>query len=175
MSQASGTGLGDDLQATMEAILQCLDKLDTIEERISALEAKLLELQPLQDQVTLLEETVIEQGKQQRTLHAAINRVEREQGCQHKELNAAIERVIVTQRNLGWANQAHRQAGDDGADVGNGAFLPTTPKLEFSKFDDTSDPLLWLNHCERYFLVRRTPEHQRVAFAAFYLLDDAQL
>jgi hypothetical protein len=27
----------------------------------------------------------------------------------------------------------------------------------------------------RYFLVRRTPEHQRVAFAAFYLLDDAQL
>jgi hypothetical protein len=28
--------------------------------------------------------------------------------------------------------------------------------LEFLKFDGTSDPLLWLNHCERYFLVRRT-------------------
>jgi hypothetical protein len=54
MSQASSTGLGDDLQATMEAILQRLDKLDTIEERIDALEAKFPELQPLQDQVVLL-------------------------------------------------------------------------------------------------------------------------
>jgi BMFP domain-containing protein YqiC len=60
MSQASGTGSGDDLQATMEAILQRLDKLDTIEERMNALEAKLPELQPLQDQVTLLEGTVTE-------------------------------------------------------------------------------------------------------------------
>jgi hypothetical protein len=32
-----------------------------------------------------------------------------------------------------------------------------------------------LNRCEWYFFVRRTSEHQRVAFAAFYLLDDAQL
>jgi hypothetical protein len=39
MSQASSTGSGDDLQATMEAILQRLDKLNTIEERIGALEA----------------------------------------------------------------------------------------------------------------------------------------
>jgi BMFP domain-containing protein YqiC len=46
-SQASGTGSRDDLQATMKAILQRLDKLDTIEERIGALEAKLPELQPL--------------------------------------------------------------------------------------------------------------------------------
>jgi hypothetical protein len=65
MSQAFGTGSGDDLQATMGAILQHLDKLDTIEERIDALEAKLLELQPLQDQVTLLEEMVTKQGEQQ--------------------------------------------------------------------------------------------------------------
>jgi hypothetical protein len=78
MSQASSTGSGDNLQATMEAILQRLDKLDTIEERIGTLEAKLPELQPLQDQVTLLEETVNEQGEQQRTLYAAIDRVERE-------------------------------------------------------------------------------------------------
>jgi hypothetical protein len=65
MSQASSTGSGDDLQATMEAILQRLDKLDTIEERIGALETKLPKLQPLQDQVTLLEGTVIEQGELQ--------------------------------------------------------------------------------------------------------------
>jgi hypothetical protein len=75
MSQASDTGSGDNLQATMETILQRLDKLYTIEERIGALEAKLPELQPLQDQVTLLEETVTEKGEQQRTLHATIDRV----------------------------------------------------------------------------------------------------
>jgi hypothetical protein len=175
MSQASDTGLGYDLQATMEAILQRLDKLDTIEERIGAPEAKLPELQPLQDQVTLLEEMVTEQGEQQRTLHAAIDRVEREQGCQHQELHAAIDRVAAAQRNLGQANQSRRRAGDDCVDTGDGVFLPTTHKLEFLKFDGTTDPLPWLNHYERYFLVRRTPEHQRVAFATFYLLDDAQL
>jgi hypothetical protein len=175
MSQASGTGSGDDLQATMEAILQRLDKLDTIEERIGALEAKLLELQPLQDQVTLLEGTVTEQGEQQRALHAAIDRVEREQGWQHQELHTAIEHVAATQRILGQANQGRRKAGDDDADTGDGAFLPTTHKLEFLKFDGTSNPLPWLNRCERYFLVRRTPEHQRVALAVFYLLDDTQL
>jgi hypothetical protein len=172
MSQASSTDSGDDLQATMEAILQRLDKLDMIEERIGALEAKLPELQPLQDQVTLLEGTVIEQGEQQRTLHAAIDRVEREHERQHQESHAAIERVAATQHNLGQANQGRRQAGDGGVDASDGAFLPTTHKLEFLKFDGTSDPLPWLNRCERYFLVRRTPEHQCVAFAAFYLLDD---
>jgi hypothetical protein len=48
-------------------------------------------------------------------------------------------------------------------------------KLKFPKFDGSDDPLPWLNRCEQYFHVRRTPEHQRVTFAAFYLLDDAQL
>jgi hypothetical protein len=33
----------------------------------------------------------------------------------------------------------------------------------------------WLNRYERYVHVRRTPENQQVAFATFYLLDDAQL
>jgi hypothetical protein len=175
MSQAFGTGSGDDLQATMGAILQHLDKLDTIEERIDALEAKLLELQPLQDQVTLLEEMVTKQGEQQWTLHAAIDRIEREQGRQHQELHATIDHVAAAQRNLGQANQGRRRAGDDGADTSDEAFLPTTHKLDFPKFNGTSDPLPWLNHCERYFLVRRTPEHQRVAFVVFYHLDDSQL
>jgi hypothetical protein len=74
-------------------------------------------------------------------------------------LHAAIEHVTATQRNLGQANQGHRRARDDDVDADDGAFLPTTHKLEFLKFDGTSDPLLWLNRCERYFLVRRTPEH----------------
>jgi hypothetical protein len=47
--------------------------------------------------------------------------------------------------------------------------------LEFAKFDGTGDPLSWLNHCERYFYVRCTPENKRVSLAAFYLLNNAQL
>jgi hypothetical protein len=48
-------------------------------------------------------------------------------------------------------------------------------KLKFPKFDGSDAPMPWLNRCERYFHVRHTSEHQRVAFATFYLLDDAQL
>jgi hypothetical protein len=51
----------------------------------------------------------------------------------------------------------------------------TAHKLEFPKFDGSSDPLPWLNRYKRYFHVCRTPEYQRVPFAAFCLLDDAQL
>jgi hypothetical protein len=59
---------------------------------------------------------------------------------------------------------------DDGGD-----FLPTYHKLDLPKFDDTNDPLAWLNRCEHYFRVCRTPEQKRVSYASFHLLDDAQL
>jgi hypothetical protein len=54
-------------------------------------------------------------------------------------------------------------------------FSQTSHKIEFSKLDGTSDPLLWLNRCERYFRIHKTPEHHYVPYASFYLLDDAQL
>jgi hypothetical protein len=47
--------------------------------------------------------------------------------------------------------------------------------MEFSKYDDVGDPMTWLNRCEHYFRVQRTPENPRVAYAPFYLTDDAQL
>jgi hypothetical protein len=70
--------------------------------------------------------------------------------------------------------QSQWQGGDDD-NITAGDDFPTTPhKLEFLKFDSSGNPLPWLNRCERYFHVHGTPEHQRVAFAAFYLLlDDA--
>jgi hypothetical protein len=54
-------------------------------------------------------------------------------------------------------------------------FVLTTHKLEFLKFDGKGDPLPWLIRCERYIRLRRTPEDMKVSFAAFNLLDDAQL
>jgi hypothetical protein len=62
----------------------------------------------------------------------------------------------------------HRLAGDDEG-------FPTTRKMEFPKYDDIGDSLLWLNRYERYFRFRRTPDNRRVAYVSFYLTDDAQL
>jgi hypothetical protein len=51
----------------------------------------------------------------------------------------------------------------------------TSHKMEFPKYDDVGDPMSWLNRCEHYFRVQRTPKNRRVAYASFYLTDDAQL
>jgi hypothetical protein len=80
---------------------------------------------------------------------------------QHHPLSTTVTRLET----------AHR----DDDDMMGGDIVPTVHKLEFSKFDGTGDPLLWLNHCKRYVHVRRTPDHQQVSFTAFYLLDDGQL
>jgi hypothetical protein len=70
----------------------------------------------------------------------------------------------------GGRRQQGRDEDDGGEDI-----IPTTHKLEFLKYDGTGDPLPWLNRCERYFTVHRTPELKRAALAACYLLNDAQL
>jgi hypothetical protein len=67
------------------------------------------------------------------------------------------------------------QGADPDAD-GTGDQPPhSTHKIEFTKFDRTGDPMACLNHCERYFTLHGTPANQRIQYASFYLLDDAQL
>jgi hypothetical protein len=53
--------------------------------------------------------------------------------------------------------------------------FPTTHKIEFPRYDGVGDPLPWLNWCEHYFLVWRTPKNRRVAYASFYLTNNTQL
>jgi hypothetical protein len=57
----------------------------------------------------------------------------------------------------------------------NGDFLLTYHKLDFPKYDESIDPLPWLTRCEHNFRIHRTPDHKRVSYASFHLLDDAQL
>jgi hypothetical protein len=57
-------------------------------------------------------------------------------------------------------------------DQDNDEFLPTYHKLDFPKFDGSCEPLPWLNYCVHYFRVHRTPDHKRVSYAPFHLLND---
>jgi hypothetical protein len=96
----------------------------------------------------------------------------------HQVLQDAVNHVESAQSAPGASRpppHVRRVPGD--ADAGDPAAdpVPMAHKLEFPKFDGTGDPLPWLNRCERFFHMRWTPDDKRVAFTAFYLLDDAQL
>jgi hypothetical protein len=42
-------------------------------------------------------------------------------------------------------------------------------------FDGSGDLLPWINHYKHYFHVSRMPDHPRMSYALFHLLDNAQL
>jgi hypothetical protein len=123
--------------------------------RLAAIEDIVRPLQPLHDQVTALQATVADQQQQQATLNIALTCVE----------------TTVRNRGLGAGMSRRHAAGEEDDDQD----FPTVHKLELPKYDGSSDPLPWLNRCDRYFKVRRTPEHKKVLYVAFHLLDHAQL
>jgi hypothetical protein len=63
-----------------------------------------------------------------------------------------------------------RRCQDDDEDA-----FPTTHKMEFPKYDGTSDPLPWLNVCERYFYIWRTPKLRRITYTSIYLTNYVEL
>jgi hypothetical protein len=86
-------------------------------------------------------------------------------------IEAAVHDMGLANGNQqGW----HQGLGANDDELGDN-FVPMTHKLEFLKYDGTVDPLPWINWCEQYFRVWRTPEHKRVAYSTFHLLEDAQL
>jgi hypothetical protein len=148
MSSTSVVGSGSgDKEVTLKDVIM----------RLAAIEEIVRALQPLREQVPLLAATVTEQGQQQIALQLALGRVE----------NSLADPGVPRPSRCSVAQGNDEEAGED--------FVPTTQKLEFPKFDGTGDPLPWLNRCEHYFRLRRTPEDKKVSYAAFNLLDDAQL
>jgi hypothetical protein len=121
--------------------------------RLAAIEEIIQPLAPLGDQVPALQETVAGLQQQQATTTAILTR---------------IDNII---RAISRANGRRRNAGEDDGDPE----FPTVHKIEFPKYDGTGDPLPWLNRCDRYFAVRRTPENKKVLYASLHLLDDVQL
>jgi hypothetical protein len=70
-----------------------------------------------------------------------------EQEQQHITLNLAANPVETALHDQPPGGVPHHRHTNDEDDLGND-FIPTTHKLEFTKFDGTSDPLSWLNRCE---------------------------
>ncbi|OIT36537.1 putative mitochondrial protein, partial [Nicotiana attenuata] len=48
-------------------------------------------------------------------------------------------------------------------------------KLDFPTFDGSTNPLIWLHRCEKFFSNQHTQEEDKVGLAAFHMLGEAQL
>jgi hypothetical protein len=125
--------------------------------RLATIEDIVRPLQPMHEQVSTLQAMVADQQQQQVASNITLTRVE----------------TTVHERGLGGGtgNGHHCNTGQEDDDQD---FL-MVHKLEFPKHDGMSDPLPWLNRCDRYFKVCRTVEHKKVPYAAFHLLNDAWL
>jgi hypothetical protein len=147
MSRTSVAGNGSGAGEEPEVTLQDLAR------RLAAIEELIRPLVPLEEQVPALQATVGGLQQQQATTTATLTRLDN------------------TVRAIGGANGRRRNAAEEEGDPE----FPTVHKVEFPKYDDTGDPLPWLNRCDRYFTVRRTPEHKKVQYTSLHLPDDAQL
>jgi hypothetical protein len=147
MSRTSVVNNGSGAGEEPEVTLQDLAR------RLVAIEELIRPLVPLEEQVPALQATVAGLQQQQATTTAILTRMDN------------------TVRAIGGANGRRRIAAEEEGDPE----FPTVYKVEFLKYDGMGDPLPWLNQCDRYFAVRRTPEHKRVQYASLHLLDDAQL
>jgi hypothetical protein len=171
MTSTAGQGSGSKSEDMLATIMKQLAAMDA---RLQSMEGRLHVVDSIKAKVTTLEESTGELGAQQDTLSSAVERIDLAQ----TQFAAAADKAAADSRqptppDRHYQGNRRRQGRDE--DDGGEDIIPTTHKLEFPKYDGTGDPLPWLNRCERYFMVHRTPEPKRIALAACYLLDDAQL
>jgi hypothetical protein len=179
MSPASGAGSGKETTLTLEALAK---RFDSFEEILRSLSTRVTDneqqTQALNIALLRLEHgnvSMSDKGPAPGYAAAAPSPVASNgepSGAASRAVDSSVTPPSASNRPAASPPQPRRHNGpDDDADAGE--FLPTYHKLDFPKFDGSSDPLPWLNRCEHYFRVRRTPEHKRVPYASFYLLDDA--
>jgi hypothetical protein len=139
----SGKDKGDELDVTLKDMVV----------RLAAIEAIVWPLQPLRDQVLKLVAMVTEKGQQQDALQLTLTHVENT--LADPSAPRPVHRHIAQEEDV--------EAGDE--------FMPAAHKLQFPTFDDKSYLLPWLNRCDRYFRLRRTPEDKMVAYYRYYRLE----
>jgi hypothetical protein len=165
MTSIVGPGSGSKSHDILATIMKQLAAMDA---RLQSMEGRLHTVDSIKEKVTALKESTGELRVQQGTLSSAVERIDLAQ----TQLAANADNVATEPREL---PPDHHHRHGRGEDDGGDDIIPTTHKLEFPKYDGTNDPLSWLNQCERYFTVRRTPELKRVMLVSCYLLDDTQL
>jgi hypothetical protein len=170
MSSLSDQGSGSQSDDMLTAIFK---QLSTMDEHLRSMENKLHLVDTMQAKVSTLEESTGDLAAQQDTLSSAIERINLAQTP--LAANGGRGGTAPREPPQGQSQHAGRHRHGDDDDAAGDDIVSTTHKLEFPKYDGTNDPLPWLNICERYFHVRRTPEPKRVPLAACYLFDDAQL
>jgi hypothetical protein len=154
-----------------------MTSIDDMAKRFTGMEEKIKPLQPLIDVVKKLAVQVTDQGQQQHALNLALLRLEHGDDAPLPQHEAGVaSRTTHTNHTSidGSAIPNRRRPPFEEVEDG-GDFLPTYHKLDFTKFDGSSDPLPWLNRCEHYFRVHHTLEHKRVSYASFHLREDVQL
>jgi hypothetical protein len=88
-------------------------------------------------------------------------------------IGAHVCQMFLTRASCNNNNPHFRRHDDD--DGANGDGFSTSHKIEFPKYDGMGDPLPWVNHCEQYFHMCRTPDHRRVPLTVIYQLDNTKL
>jgi hypothetical protein len=112
-------------------------------------------------------------GKESPTTYAMSSSSNRDSACPSSGSSIRSRAPATAQNGGNGRQQDHpRHRGMDGDTDVDGHQM--VQKIEFPKFDGVGDPMPWLNRCERYFCMRGTPEN-KVQYASFYLLDDAQM
>jgi hypothetical protein len=173
MPPAAGTRSGKETAPSMGDVI---NRLDRLEEIIRTLTAKVgdVDQQQLAFSVALIH---LEQGRSADTLPLPPP-VDQDQSAAAQQATSSSSSVVPPPPNN--SNRGHHQAfprrrAQETEDNLSGELFQMSHKIEFPKFDGTTDSLPWLNRCERYFCICGTPEHRRVHYASFYLLEDAQL
>jgi hypothetical protein len=152
-------GKADDWFTTISKHLVAMD------DHLWSMEGKLHHVEMIEAKVTALEESTGDLGAQQDMLSSAVEHIDLAQ----TQLTANAGRGTMAPCNPphDWQQHGGRCWQGHDEDVAGDDIEPMTHKLEFLEFDGTTDPLPWLNSCEHYFHVRRTPEPQRVVLAAY--------
>ena len=58
--------------------------------------------------------------------------------------------------------------------MANALLIVVAHQLHFPKYDDTEDPLLWLDCCNQFFQAAATLDNEKVLLAAIYMQGVAQ-
>jgi hypothetical protein len=155
MPPVTGTAIGKETGHTMDDIVQCLDRL---EELVHTITGDLHDIKALQTTLWISLIRLEQQESWPSDGASALHVPNPPESPLLATGNASVTPLPFRDRRQ---DNARCQGTDNDAEH-NGNRANTSHKIEFLKFDGAGDPMSWLNHYERYFILHGTPENRRV-------------